>query len=120
MSSPGDLDAAAPRERLLQSVAQAIREADRDYLRTNYEKIGAAVLAALDERGYVVVPRRPTTKMLAGAHARLSYGLQEAGGAFAQLYEAMLEAWCEELETMRRIEILNRLLLKAARTGRRR
>jgi hypothetical protein len=114
----GGTDAAGPpgRDRLLQAIAEAIREADKDYLRSSYQKIGMAVLAALQERGYVVAPKRPTTRMLSEAHARLNCGLQEAGGAYTALYEAMLTAWIDELESMRRLETLRRMSLGAPRT----
>ncbi|NBP85791.1 MAG: hypothetical protein EBU54_11635 [Mycobacteriaceae bacterium] len=77
--------------------------------------IGAAVLSALEERGFIVVPKRPTTRMLSEAHARLTCGLQEAGGAYTALYEAMLTAWVEELESMRRLETLRRMIHTAPR-----
>ena len=107
----GMMDATTPaeRDRLLQSIAESIRDADKDYLRSSYRKIGVAVLTALEERGFVVAPKRPTTRMLAGAHARLTSGLQEAGGTYASLYEAMLTAWVAELESMRRLETLRRM-----------
>jgi hypothetical protein len=100
------------RDHLLQTIAEAIREADRDYLRSNYQKIGLAVLATLEERGYIVAPKRPTTRMLSEAHARLTCGLQEAGGAYTALYDAMLTGWLEELESMRRLETLRRMTHK--------
>jgi len=103
------------RDHLLQAIAEAIREADRDYLRSSYQKIGVAVLAALEERGYVVAPKHPTIRMLSEAHARLTCGLQEAGGAYTALYEAMLTAWVEELESMRRLETLRRMSRAAPR-----
>lgn len=107
----GVSEAAGPpgRDRLLQAIAEAIREADRDYLRSSYRKIGVAVLSALEERGFTIVPKRPTTRMLSEAHARLTCGLQEAGGAYTALYEAMLTAWVEELESMRRLEALRQM-----------
>src|SRR3546814_17816621 len=55
-------------------ISEAIKKADSSYFFENYNKQAAAVLAALKQHGYTIVPYYPTVEMVKAAMAELQYG----------------------------------------------
>jgi predicted CoA-binding protein len=73
-------------------IANAIRDADRSYFFEDYSKQAAAVLKALERRGYAVVPKEPTPPMLKAARNSLVYGVNKSSDIVTPIYKAMIEA----------------------------
>ncbi|MBM3598837.1 MAG: hypothetical protein FJX35_11520 [Alphaproteobacteria bacterium] len=110
-------DGAAPahhmREACLRSIAEAIRKADDQYLRTSYVRLGESVIDALREAGYAVVPRTPTTAMMAEGHRRMIYGIHSAGTVIEVMFSAMIEAWDDEMAQLRRVARMRQLAARS-------
>src|SRR3546814_19340542 len=58
-------------------ISEAIKKADSSYFFENYNKQAAAVLAALKQHGYTIVPYYPTVEMVKAAMDELQYRSEE-------------------------------------------
>jgi len=107
--SKGSDDIDLARHECLRSISTAIRKADDQFFRSDYVRLGEAVIKALRDAGYAVVPRSPTTAMMAEGQRRMVYGVQSAGSMMEAIFSSMIEAWDDELDHMRRLEKLRQL-----------
>lgn len=73
-------------------IAEAIKKADTSYFFENYTKQAAAVVAALKQHGYVVVPYYPTVDMVKAAMDELQYGQNKFTNVVMPIYLAMVKA----------------------------
>lgn len=80
------------RNKLADTIAHAIRKADRRYFFEDYTKQADAVLAALKQAGLVVVPLEPTPEIIEAGKNSLKYGTQRPGDMLRTLYQAMIGA----------------------------
>jgi TRAP-type C4-dicarboxylate transport system substrate-binding protein len=80
------------RTKLADTIAHAIRKADRRYFFEDYTAQADAVLAALKKAGMVVVPVEPTPEIVEAGKNSLKYGAQRPGDMLRALYQAMIGA----------------------------
>lgn len=73
-------------------ISEAIKKADNSYFFENYTKQGNAVIAALKQHGYVVVPYYPTVEMVKAAMDELQYGQNKFTNVVMPIYLAMVKA----------------------------
>ena len=73
-------------------IAEAIKKADRSYFFENYSKQATAVLAALRQNGYVIVPYYPTVEMVKAAMDELQYGQNRFTNVVMPMYLAMMKS----------------------------
>jgi hypothetical protein len=78
---------------LIEVIAKAIRASDKTYFFENYTKQSLAVMRALAENGYWVVPITPTPKMLEAGRDSLRFGVQKSGDSLSVIYKSMIEAY---------------------------
>jgi TRAP-type C4-dicarboxylate transport system substrate-binding protein len=78
--------------RLADTIAQAIHKADTRYFFEDYTKQADAVLKALKQAGFVVVPLEPSPEAIQAGKDALKYGAQRPGDMLKTLYQAMLAA----------------------------
>jgi hypothetical protein len=78
--------------KLSDTIAQAIRKADRRYFFEDYTAQADAVLKALRLAGMVVVPLEPTADIIEAGKTSLKYGTQRPGDMLRTLYQAMIGA----------------------------
>lgn len=81
-----------PPRRLTQTVAAAIRDADKRYFFEDYTTQAEAVFRALREAGFAVVPAEPTTEMLDAAKNALRFGQQRPGDLVKTVWTSMVQA----------------------------
>ena len=78
--------------KLADTIAQAIRNADKRYFFEDYTAQADAVLAALKKAGMAVVPLEPTPEVIEAGKNSLKYGAQRPGDMLKALYQAMIGA----------------------------
>jgi hypothetical protein len=78
--------------KLADTIAQAIRKADKRYFFEDYTAQADAVLAALKKAGLTVVPLEPTQEVIEAGKNSLKYGTQRPGDMLKTLYQAMIAA----------------------------
>ena len=78
--------------KLADTIAHALRDADKRYFFEDYTKQADAVLAALKKAGMMVVPREPTPEIIEAGKNSLKYGTQRPGDMLRSLYQAMIGA----------------------------
>jgi len=78
--------------KLSDTIAQAIRKADRRYFFEDYTAQADAVLKALRKAGMIVVPLEPTVDIIEAGKNSLKYGTQRPGDMLKTLYQAMIGA----------------------------
>jgi len=78
--------------KLANTIAHAIKKADKRYFFEDYTKQADAVLAALKKAGMTVVPREPTPEIIEAGKNSLKYGAQRPGDMLRALYQAMIGA----------------------------
>lgn len=74
----------------LLTIAEAIQKADRSYLFEDYTKQALAVLQALKEGGYAIVPRRATDAMLEAGEKAIHPGKIHPKDHVRWVYDAMM------------------------------
>ena len=80
------------RSKLSDTIAHAIRNADKRYFFEDYTAQADAVLKALHKAGMVVVPLEPTAEAIEAGKNSLKYGTQRPGDMLRTLYQAMIGA----------------------------
>jgi TRAP-type C4-dicarboxylate transport system substrate-binding protein len=80
------------RTKLADTIAHAIRKADRRYFFEDYSAQADAVLAALKQAGMAVVPLEPTPEIIEAGKTSMKYGTQRPGDMLRTLYQAMIGA----------------------------
>jgi hypothetical protein len=80
------------RTKLADTIAHAIRKADRRYFFEDYSAQADAVLAALKQAGMAVVPLEPTPEIIEAGKTSMKYGTQRPGDMLRALYQAMIGA----------------------------
>ncbi len=75
-----------------QVIAEAIKGADTSYFFENYTKQSNAVIKALRQNGYVIVPYYPTVDMVKAAMEELQYGSNKFTNVVMPMYLAMMKA----------------------------
>ncbi|MBP6818470.1 hypothetical protein V6B08_12425 [Ferrovibrio sp. MS7] len=75
-----------------QVIAEAIKAADTSYFFENYTKQSNAVIKALRQSGYVIVPYYPTVDMVRAAMEELQYGSNKFTNVVMPMYLAMMKA----------------------------
>jgi hypothetical protein len=78
--------------KLSDTIAEAIRAADKRYFFEDYTTQADAVLKALRKAGMVVVPLEPTPEIIEAAKNSLKYGTQRPGDMLRSLYQTMIGA----------------------------
>jgi hypothetical protein len=78
--------------KLSDTIAQAIRKADRRYFFEDYTAQADAVLKALRKAGMIVVPLEPTAEIIEAGKNSLKYGTQRPADMLKSLYQAMIGA----------------------------
>lgn len=73
-------------------IARAIKEADNSYFFENYTKQANAVVKALRQNGYVIVPYYPTVDMVKAAMDELQYGTNKFTNVVMPMYLSMMKA----------------------------
>ena len=73
-------------------IAHAIKDADKKYFFEDYTKQSKAVLAALRQAGFAVVPVEPTEAMLEAGKNGMRYGQQRPQDLLRAIYQSMLSA----------------------------
>lgn len=73
-------------------IAEAIKAADTSYFFENYTKQSNAVIKALRQNGYVIVPYYPTVEMVKAAMDELQYGANKFTNVVMPMYLAMMKA----------------------------
>jgi len=73
-------------------IAKAIKEADSSYFFENYTKQANAVIKALRQSGYVIVPYYPTVEMVQAAMQELQYGANKFTNVVMPMYLSMMKA----------------------------
>jgi hypothetical protein len=95
-AAPTPVTAAAspppPTRDLVQTVARAIKAADRTFFNENYTDQALAVMRALREAGYRVVPSDASQEMLEAGRESLKFGVQRTGDSIGTIYRAMIAA----------------------------
>ena len=77
---------------LVSVIANAIKKADNSYLFENYSKQAKAVMRALDQQGYMLVPKEPSKEMIKAGIYAINLGLVDARKLAKEVYKDMLEA----------------------------
>jgi 2-iminoacetate synthase ThiH len=85
----------------LLTIAEAIQKADRSYLFEDYTKQALAVLQALKEQGYTVVPRRATEAMLEAGEKAILPGKMHPKDHVRWVYDAMVASGEKERPSQR-------------------
>jgi hypothetical protein len=78
--------------RLADTIAEAIRKADKRYFFEDYSTQADAVLAALKKAGLRIVPLEPTPDMIEAGKNGMKYGTQRPGDMLRALYQTMIGA----------------------------
>lgn len=78
------------RKTLGDKIAAAIRAKDKTYFFENYSKQADAVIEAIDEAGFVLVRKEPSTEMLEAGATALQYGVQKKHETLRRIYAAMV------------------------------
>jgi len=73
-------------------ISEAIKKADTSYFFENYTRQANAVLTALRQNGYVVVPYYPTVEMVKAAMDELQYGQNKFTNVVMPIYLAMMKS----------------------------
>ncbi len=61
-------------ERLKETIARAIKAADRSILNEDYGKQAAAVIKALNQSGYEIIPAKPNMELIEHINENLPIG----------------------------------------------
>lgn len=75
-----------------ETIATAIQKADSSYFFENYNKQAKAVLKALDQEGYKVVPKMASPKQIEAGTAAISRGRVRPQDFVHTLYAIMIAA----------------------------
>jgi TRAP-type C4-dicarboxylate transport system substrate-binding protein len=78
--------------KLANTIAHAIKKADKRYFFEDYTAQANAVLKALREAGMAVVPLDPPAEVIEAGKNALKYGTQRPGDMLKTLYQAMIGA----------------------------
>jgi len=80
------------RAKLSNTIAHAIKKADKRYFFEDYTAQANAVLKALREAGMAVVPLEPSADIINAGKDALKYGTQRPQDMLKTLYQAMIGA----------------------------
>jgi hypothetical protein len=80
------------RSKLSNTIAHAIKKADKRYFFEDYTAQANAVLKALREAGMAVVPVEPNADTIEAGKNALKYGTQRPQDMLKTLYQAMVGA----------------------------
>lgn len=72
-------------------IAKAIRNADKSYFFEDYGKQAAAVINALKQQGYAVVPREASEEMCEFAADNMATGRMKPEQHVGHVYKSMIE-----------------------------
>lgn len=75
-----------------ETIATAIQKADSSYFFENYNKQAKAVLKALDQEGYKVVPKMASPKQIEAGTAAISRGRVRPQDLVHTIYAIMIAA----------------------------
>lgn len=78
---------------LSKTIARAIKRADRRYFFENYEKQAQAVMRALDEEGYMILPKEPSTDLLKKVADSMATGKMKPEEHVKDVYRKILGQW---------------------------
>lgn len=78
--------------KLAETIAHAIREADKRYFFEDYTAQAEAVLRALRKAGFAIIPLEPTPDMLEAGKNSLKYGAQRPADLLRSTLQAMIAA----------------------------
>lgn len=73
------------------TIAHAIKKADRSLFWENYTRQARAVIKALEKDGYRLVPREPSKDQIEAGTQALTYGRTRPSELLRDLYEAMVD-----------------------------
>lgn len=73
-------------------IAQAIKKADRSWFNEDYDRQADAVVRALAQAGWHVVPVRPDEAILEAGKEAMTAGRYRPNDILAQIYAAMVKA----------------------------
>lgn len=90
---PGEGRPPAPNKvpNLADVIARAIRAADTRYFFEDYDRQAEAVIRALRENGFVMVPQEPSEPMLEAGSDALRYGRVNKFSTLRAIYKAMIQ-----------------------------
>ncbi len=77
---------------LYKDIARAIQKADNSYFFEDYTKQARAVLRALDQGGYAIVPKEPTEAMLQAGSDAILPGKVRPEVLVRHVFESMTDA----------------------------
>ncbi len=75
------------------TIAVAIKKADKSYFFENYSDQASEVLRVLDRKGYIVIPRDPTEDMVKAGADSIASGQVKPDALVKQVFGTMLNAW---------------------------
>ncbi len=73
-------------------IADAIRSADWTFFNENYSKQAEEVVRALNQAGYVLLPRSPTKEMVTAGREAIEIGQHKPSAVAGEVYAAMVES----------------------------
>lgn len=74
------------------TIARAIKSADKRWFNEDYGQQADAVLRALKENGLVIVPRKASADMTEAGMNAISFGRRRPEDLVRELFEAMVDA----------------------------
>lgn len=74
------------------TIARAIRAKDTSYFFENYSRQADAVLDAINDAGYVVVKKEPTSPMVEAGVESMTLGIHNKGALVSEIWRRMLAA----------------------------
>lgn len=72
-------------------VAKAIKDADKSFFNEDYSKQARAVVSALKQAGYEVVPVKPPPLLVEWAKENIPFGRLRPSELITQMYSMMVE-----------------------------